>query len=247
MRLLGKKQGLYKTMLQEIKNLASNFDQPNVMVDFERASMNAIKNLFPTTTLHGCFFHLCQNVYRSVTQNGLKTLYGENEKFSQQIQTLPALTFLPVADVILTFEQIKIQFPAEDEPVLNYFEENYIGVRSRLSRSRKIPKFDIPLWNVNTNTLQGQHRTNKIVEGWNSRFSSLISFYHPNFWKFLRGLKKEQSYIDAQIIQAEAGVRQARRREQIRRETRIYYLLNEPTTNSEKVMALAQNITLKSF
>ena len=234
-------------MLQEIKNLASNFDPPNVMVDFERASMNAIKNLFPTTTLHGCFFHLCQNTYRSITQNGLKTLDDENEKFSQQIRTLPALAFLPVADVIPTFEQIKIQFPAEGEPVLNYFEENYIGVRSHLSRPRKIPKFDIPLWNVNTNTLQGQHRTNNIVEGWNNRFSSLINCHHPNFWKFLRGLTKEQSYVDAQIIQAEAGVRQARRREQIRRETRIFNLLNElTTTNFEKVIALAQNITLKS-
>ena len=189
MHFLGKKQGLYKTILQEIKNLAPNFDPPNVIVDFERANMNAIKNLFPTTTLHGCFFHLCQNIYRSVTQNNLKTLCGENEKFSQ-IRTLPALAFLPVADVIPTFEQIKIQCPAEGEPVLNYFEENYIGVRSRLSRPRKIPKFYISFCNVNTNTLQGQHRTNNIVEGWNNSFSSLINCYHPNFWKFLRGLKK---------------------------------------------------------
>ncbi|CAF5101257.1 unnamed protein product, partial [Rotaria sp. Silwood1] len=37
------------------------------------------------------------------------------------------------------------------------------------------------------------------------------------FSKFLKGLKKEQCYVDAQIIQAEADVRQARRREQIRR------------------------------
>ena len=129
--------------------------------------------------------------HRSVTQNGLKTLYGESEKLSQQRRTLPALVFLPVAGVIPTFEQIKIQFPAEGEPVLNYFEENYIGVRSRLSRPRKIPKFDIPLWDVNTNTLQGQHRTNNIVEGWNNRFSSLINCHHSNFWKCLRGLKKQ--------------------------------------------------------
>ncbi|CAF2669932.1 unnamed protein product [Rotaria sp. Silwood2] len=66
------------------------------------------------------------------------------------------------------------------------------------------------------------------------------------FLQFDSGLKKEQCYVDAQIIQAEAGVRQARRREQIRRETRILNLLNEPTTtNFEKVMAPAQNITLK--
>ncbi|CAF1241238.1 unnamed protein product [Rotaria sp. Silwood1] len=75
---------------------------------------------------------------------------------------------------------------------------------------------------------------------------SLPMEHYPNIWKFLKGLKKEQCYVDAQIIQAEVGVRQARRREQIRRETRILNLLNEPTTtNFEKVMALAQNIALK--
>ncbi|CAF2870226.1 unnamed protein product [Rotaria sp. Silwood2] len=228
-------------------NLIPNFDPPNVMIDFERASMNSIKNLFPTSNIYGCFFHLCQNMYRAVTRFGLKTLYGENENFAQQLRSLPALAFLPTTDVIATFDEIKAQFPVEGEPVLNYFEENYIGVKSRLSRPRKAPKFDISLWNVNTNTLQGQHRTNNVVEGWNDRFTSLMNCSHPNFWKFLKGLKKEQSYVDAQIIQAEAGVRQARRREQIRRETRILNLLNEPTTtNFQKVMALAQNISLKS-
>jgi hypothetical protein len=153
---LGKQQRLYKAMLQEIKNLAPNFDPPNVMIDFERASMNAIKSLFPTSNLNGCFFHLCQNVYRAVTRFGLKTLYGENENFAQQIRSLPALAFLPINDVISTFDQIKAQFPAEGEPVLKYFEENYIGIKPRLSRPRKAPKFDISLWNVNANTLQGQ-------------------------------------------------------------------------------------------
>ncbi|CAF3954484.1 unnamed protein product, partial [Rotaria sp. Silwood1] len=138
--LPGKKQRLYTTMLEEIKKLAPDFDPPNVMVDFERASMNAIKNLFPTAILSGCFFHLCQNVYRAVTRFDLKTLYA----------------FLPTTDVITTFDEIKAQFPAEGESVLKYFEEHY-------------------------------------------RF------------------KKEQCYVDAQIIQAEADVRQARRREQIRR------------------------------
>ncbi|CAF4804749.1 unnamed protein product, partial [Rotaria sp. Silwood2] len=118
-----KKQRLYKTMLEEIKKLAPHFDPLNLMIDFERASMNAIKNLFPTSNLSGCFFHLCQNVYRAVTRFGLKTLYGENENFAQQTRSLPALAFLPTTDVITTFDEIKVQFPAEGGPVLKYFEE----------------------------------------------------------------------------------------------------------------------------
>ncbi|CAF4134724.1 unnamed protein product, partial [Didymodactylos carnosus] len=49
-----------------------------------------------------------------------------------------------------------------------------------------------------------------------------------------------------EIIQAEAGARQPRRKEQVRQETRILNILNEPTTtNLEKLMAWAQNIALK--
>lgn len=208
-------------MFKELKNLVPAFDPSNVMIDFERATINVIKSLFPTSVSNGCFFHLCQNIYRAVTRFGLKTLYGEKENFAQQIRCLPALAFLPITDVIPTFEQVKCQSPAEGVPVITYFEENYISVRSRLSRPRKLPKFDISLWNVNTNTLQGQHRTNNVVEGWNNRFSCLMNCSHPNLWKFLKGLKTEQSYVDAQIIQAQAGVRQARKREQIRRAARI--------------------------
>ncbi|CAF1314959.1 unnamed protein product, partial [Didymodactylos carnosus] len=81
--LPGKKQCLYKTMFKELKNLVPDFDPLNVMIDFERATINVIKSLFPTTVLNGCFFHLCQNIYRAVTRFGLKTLYGENENFAQ--------------------------------------------------------------------------------------------------------------------------------------------------------------------
>ena len=67
---------------------------------------------------------LCQNIYRSVTRNSLKILYGENEKLLQQIRTSRVSAFLLVTDVIPTF---KIQFPAEGKPALRYFEEIYIG------------------------------------------------------------------------------------------------------------------------
>jgi hypothetical protein len=74
-----------------------------------------------------------------------------------------------------------------------------------------------------------------------------MSCSHPNFLEIFKRFKKEQSYVDAQIIQAEAGVRQPRKREQIRRETGILNLLNEPTTtNFEEIMALTKNISLKS-
>ncbi|CAF4471086.1 unnamed protein product, partial [Didymodactylos carnosus] len=86
--LPGKTQRLYKEMLQQITNLTPNCDPPNVMVDYERASINAIRNRFPTTNLSGCFFHLCQSIYRAVLRFGLKTLYSEDSNFAQQIRSI---------------------------------------------------------------------------------------------------------------------------------------------------------------
>ncbi|CAF2112457.1 unnamed protein product [Rotaria magnacalcarata] len=151
------------------------------MIEHERATMNEIKKQFPSSNISGCFFNLCQNVYRAVIRFGLKTLYSENEDFAKQICSLPSLALLPVPDVIPTFDEIKMQFPAEGEPMLKYFEDYYKGVKGRLSRPRKAAKCDILLWNVNDNTIQGQHRTNNAVDDWNNRFASLINCNHPNF------------------------------------------------------------------
>ena len=43
--------------------LAPNFDPANAMLDFEHASMNTIKNLFPTTILHERFFFIYVKIF----------------------------------------------------------------------------------------------------------------------------------------------------------------------------------------
>ncbi|CAF0866844.1 unnamed protein product, partial [Didymodactylos carnosus] len=197
--------------------------------------------------ISGCFFHLCQNVFRCVQRSGLTQLYGDDPDFSQQIRALPALSFLPAADVIPTFEELKHQFPGQGQPVIDYFEHTYIGMKDRLSRPRKTPKFALELRNTNKNTLNGHHRTNNVVEGWNNRLSSMLNCSHPNLWKFIKYLKIEQSYIDEIIAQAEAGERQPIKKSQFRREKRLINILNKrTTTNLDKILTIAHNITLKS-
>ncbi|CAM4741232.1 unnamed protein product [Rotaria magnacalcarata] len=116
-------------------NLIPNFDPPNIMVDYERATINEIKKQFPSSNLSGCFFHLCQNVYHAVIRFGLKILYSENEDFSKQIRSLPALALLPVPDVIPTFDEIKAQFPAEEQ---SYVEGEIIQALAGVRKSRRI-------------------------------------------------------------------------------------------------------------
>ncbi|CAF1559232.1 unnamed protein product, partial [Didymodactylos carnosus] len=176
-----KTQRLYKQMIDEIVQLRPKFSPQNIMMDYERAVINVFSKKFPNADISGCFFHLCQNIYRRVQHSGLTKLYADDPNVSQNIRSLAALSFLPTSDIMSTFEQLKQQFPAQGQPIINYFEETYVGIKSRLSRPRKQPKFELDLWNTRENTIQECHRTNNIVEGWHNRLSALFNCKHPNF------------------------------------------------------------------
>jgi len=67
--------------------------------------------------------------------------------------------------------------------------------------------FPIPLWNVHRQELDELPKTNNNVEGWHRSFSQLLGAYHPNIWKFINGLKKEQSLNELKIEQFLSGQR----------------------------------------
>ena len=66
-------------------------------------------------------------------------------------------------------------------------------------------EFDLALWNMYDQTIGDLPRTNNAVEGWHRRFQANIGAYHPNFWKFIDILKREQSLNQVNISQARAG------------------------------------------
>jgi hypothetical protein len=73
--LLDKNSHTYSTLfLKTIEICLQNnlrFQLGTVVVDFEIAIHNAIKNIWPTVQIHGCNFNLYQNWYRKIQQLGL--------------------------------------------------------------------------------------------------------------------------------------------------------------------------------
>ena len=67
------------------------------------------------------------------------------------------------------------------------------------------PLFDLALWNMYDQTIGDLLRTNNAVEGWHRRFQANVGAYHPNFWKFIDILKREQNLNHVNISQARAG------------------------------------------
>ena len=103
--------------------------------------------------------------------------------FRYHMKYLGALAFVPVEDVIPTYEIIlHSKFYTENMPILSsflqYYEETWIGIKVR-SR-RRIPFFQLSTWNVFEAVANRWARTNNNCKGFHRGFSSLLSGYHPS-------------------------------------------------------------------
>ena len=111
-------------------------------------------------------------------------------------------------------------------PVLDYFEDNYIGRKRR--RVRANSPFAHAVWNVHERAEQELPRTNNNIEGWHRRLQAAVSAHHPNIWKFIKVLKRKQSLVDVEVNQALGRHEPApQRRQYAALDTRILTLVRD--------------------
>jgi hypothetical protein len=204
--LPSRNESTYIRLLTELKILEPNLAPDTIMTDFEVAAINAFGTAFPGAQQKGCFFHFCQCIYRNIQSNGLQQLYENDAEFSLAMRMLPAIAFVPLPDILTSFEELCNSniFPVEAQAVLDYFEDIWIGRPDR-RQSRRRPRFATTLWNCYESTLHGDRKTNNSCEGWHRAFSELISASHPTIWKFIGALKDEQSSNEGKIERFIAG------------------------------------------
>ena len=111
---------------------------------------------------------------------------------------LVASAFVPEPDVINAFEAVFEDFPLDAQAVIDYSEDTYIG-GLRPGGHRRIQLFELGLWNMYNQTLNDLSRTNNAVEGWHHSFQANVGTCHPNFWKFIDILKREQNLTQVNI------------------------------------------------
>ena len=101
----------------------------SIMNDFAKACQNAIEASFPDAELVGCLFHLRQCLWKKVQDLQLPEKYLDDENFRMNVKMLLALSFVHVDDVINAFDQLIDECPDELQPLVNYWEDNYIARR----------------------------------------------------------------------------------------------------------------------
>ena len=90
-----------------------------INIDFEGGMIGALG--------HGCLFHLSKNIFKHVQQLGLQQMYLNNDIFRENMRMIPAPSFVPVQDTIATFDRLSQHCGNAEQPILNYFENSFVG------------------------------------------------------------------------------------------------------------------------
>ena len=133
-------------MLTEVQRLTRNALPHSLMTDFESSMLSALNQIYPGIPQVACLFHLANDAFRRVQDIGLQHNYLTDPLFIGNLRMIHALSFVPVHDVILAFDELCNHCGIDEQPVLDYFKTNCIG---ELRRARRLlPIFSHELWNM---------------------------------------------------------------------------------------------------
>jgi hypothetical protein len=207
--------------------------------------IKAFSEVFPSAARTGCFFHFSKCIFRQIQDNGLVSHYTDGE-FSLFMRCLAALAFVPHDDVVDSFDTL-IDSGVDDhaEPVINYFEDNFIGRPDRRG-IRKQPTFPIISWNVYDRVLESLPRTNNSVEGWHNGFQRSLMCSHPSLWRLIEQLQKEEGLQRFSIAQLLAGQSVPTRKVYRTCNARITNVVGDYSnrTRLDYLRSIAHNLTL---
>lgn len=154
---------MYEEAFRVVAENSPDCDPTFIITDFEIGAINTAKKHFPRATLHACFFHLCQSVWRHIQHIGLQGRYINDPDFAKNIRQLLALAFVPPGDIEKRFVELShTVFWSDNEDVdgdkvqelMSYFENTYIGAVGRNGK-RKVVQFPPEMWSVHELTVLG--------------------------------------------------------------------------------------------
>lgn len=177
--LPNKKKETYVRLFQLLHKGIPNWTPRRVNVDFEAAAIMALKEVFPTVEVKGCYFHMKKCLWRKVQDLGLTRDYKENEETRTLIKMCASLALLKPDDVSDGWLEIYSLKPESDKltAFFDYFIENWMENEQNA----------IQQWNCH----RSRHRTTNAVEGWNNKLNSMFQRPSPRITELIQCLKTE--------------------------------------------------------
>ena len=189
-------------MFQILKELLPQLAPEKILLDFEKAAMNAAKIAFPRSAVKGCYFLLTQSLLRKISYVGLKSTFDCKIEIKLKLNSLAALAFVPTCDVRSTFNILAAAFPEEDcyNEILTYFFGTYIE-----GAAGREPQFSIAVWNHYDSVLENSPKTTNCCEGFHNALNSLFHCSHPSIWFLLDGLQRDVACHRLTLANAQSG------------------------------------------
>lgn len=211
---------MLKAIISECEKRDIFPDPSHIHVDFEKAVIQAIRNVFGEhSEVKGCYYHLTQSTHRKIQQLGLENLYRENDEFMSFCGQVDSLAFLPVSDIFEGMSHLRKIMPEEAHDLVEYFDQTYVnGTYRRIGQGNKLkfrkvpPLFPPEIWNVHESTLHNIERTNNQTEGFNNRFSKLVSHKHPSIWNLIKKMTLEVAADETKLQQRLLGTVQPKKK-----------------------------------
>ena len=115
-----------------------------------------------------------------VKELGLMPKYRQDDAFKLRVKKLAALAFIPVSNLVATFESLSTSFLNDELRLLAYFENTWIG--QPVGGRRLPPLYPHHMWNVRDRSGTGSSRTTNALEAFHHTFNSLLTCQHPTIW-----------------------------------------------------------------
>ncbi|XP_011172197.3 uncharacterized protein LOC105204709 [Solenopsis invicta] len=167
-------QLVYKAIWKEIIKLASDL-QCNlrfIMMDYEKASMNAVHEQFPHASLRGCWFHYCQAVLKKWKRLGLLKAPRKIVSMAMTLALAPSEMFAEGLNIMQTIADEESDNYPNMLVFMKYMRNTWLPI------SKKTSVYGCPI------------RTNNIVESFHNIMAQKMQTVHPNLWIFLDNISK---------------------------------------------------------
>lgn len=218
-----KLENTYNNFFKILKNINGLYQPKIFKIDFEQASIKAIKKNFPESTISCCQFHLGQAIQRKLQELRLMVFYKTIPVVKVFVKALTALSYVHPNKILDLILQLKTHqdFPIILSDLYNYFENTYI-------RGMSSTRYPITLWNCYNFFLDDDFvRTNNAIEGWHSVFSKTFHNSKYGLSRLVSKLKDEEDCIRLKTIRNDLGFVVRRKAKYIRIENNLTNFLRD--------------------
>ena len=188
----------------------------SVLVDFEKAVMNAFKSVLPGWELKNCFFHICQSVQKRI-QEKFKVKYVADKYFARAARLVVFMAFVPICDIEDIFYELTYYIQSTYPmlmTIVDYFEKTYLGLNVVHQDERATARFPPEYWNYYDRVISDCDfpRTSNMVEGFHRGFKTRVHRPKPSVHEYGLAIIAQQSITDFHADRVEVGVTPSKRR-----------------------------------